>query len=75
MNSDISIILPLGEVILTREWLRIVSINISDKKLYADLVIINMQDFDVILRMNLLSKYNAIIHCHEKKVEFHPMDK
>ena len=24
--------------------------------------------------MDLLSKYNAVIHCHKKKVVFHPMD-
>ena len=51
MNNDFSIALPSGEEILTREWLRAVPIIISDRKLYVDLVILDMQDFDVILGM------------------------
>ena len=39
-----------------------------------DLVIIDMQYFDVVLRMDLLSKYNAIIYCRKKKVIFHPVE-
>ena len=34
-----------------------------------------MQEFDVILEMNLLSKYNATIHCRKKKVALNLMDK
>ena len=33
-----------------------------------------MQDFDVILGMNLLSKYNVIIHCHKKKMVIYLTD-
>ena len=71
MTSDFSIALTLGEKILTKELLRVVLIIIRYRELYVDLMTLIMQDFDVILGMDLLSKYNAIIHGHHKKVVFH----
>ena len=64
MNSNFHIVLPLGEEIVTRKWLRVVPIIISDREFYVELVILDMQDFDVILVMDLLSKYNVVIHGH-----------
>lgn len=72
MNSDFSISLPSNEAILIRELLTIVPIMTSHRKLYLDLVIIDIQDFDVILGMDLLSKYSVIIHYRRKNVVFNP---
>ena len=38
----------------------------------ADLVILDIHDFDVILRMDWLCKYHANIDCHKKIVLFQP---
>ena len=35
-------------------------------------MILNMHDYDVILRMDFLGKYNATIECRSKKVKFRP---
>ena len=41
------------------------------QKLEVDLVSLPLQMFDVILGMDVLIKYQAIIDCYKKKVEFH----
>ena len=45
---------------------------ISERELCADLVILDMTDYDVILGMDFLSKYGAIIDCKAKTVGFKP---
>ena len=44
----------------------------ADRELSADLVLIRMVDYDVILGMDFLGKYNATIECKKKKVVFQP---
>ena len=53
-------------------WLRVVSVVISERKLCADLVMLDMSDYDVILGMYFLSKYGAMIDCKAKTVGFKP---
>ena len=38
----------------------------------VDLIVLEMVDYDVILGMDWLSKYNATIFCRRKKVVFQP---
>ena len=38
----------------------------------VDLIVLEMVDYDVILGMDWLSKYNAIIYCRRKKEVFQP---
>ena len=40
----------------------------------VDLVVLDMVDYDVILGMDWLSKYNASIFCRRKKVVFQPFE-
>ena len=40
---------------------------ISKRELKADLVMLDMTDYDVILGMDFLSKYGAMINCKDKK--------
>ena len=48
--------LPSGDVMLSNCWLRAVPMIVDDRELFADLIILNMHDFDVILGMDWLSK-------------------
>ena len=48
---------------------------ISERELCADLVMLDMTDYDVILGMDFLSKYGAIIDCKAKTVGFKPHGK
>ena len=45
---------------------------ISGRELYVDLVILNMYDYDVILGMDSLRKYNATIKCQSRKIIIRP---
>ena len=47
----------------------------SGRELLADLVRLTMQDYDVILRMDFLRKYNAMIKCQSRRVIFRPPGK
>ncbi|KAL5538416.1 hypothetical protein UlMin_046127 [Ulmus minor] len=65
--------LPLGEVMLSTCWLCAVPMIVDDRELFADLIVLDMHDFDVILGMDWLSKYNATIDCQKRQVIFEPM--
>ncbi|KAL5549921.1 hypothetical protein UlMin_000097 [Ulmus minor] len=66
--------LPSGEILLSSYWLREVPINIADKELRVDLVILKMVDYDVILGMDFLGEYGASIDCKARIVRFNPCD-
>ncbi|KAL5555306.1 hypothetical protein UlMin_037542 [Ulmus minor] len=66
--------LPSGEILLSSYWLREVPINIADKELQVDLVILKMVDYDVILGMDFLGEYGASIDCKARIVRFNPCD-
>ena len=46
-------------------------INIVGRELFADLILLHMRDFDVILGIDWLSTYHAIVEFFEKRVIFH----
>ena len=55
---------------------------IEGRELLADLVFLDMRDFDVILGMDWLASYHASVHCFEKKdgsmrlcIDFHELKK
>ncbi|KAL5546780.1 hypothetical protein UlMin_006467 [Ulmus minor] len=64
--------LPSGAVMLSNKWLRDMPIIVDDRELNVNLVVLEMHDYDVILGMDWLSKYNAKIDCHKKRVSFEP---
>ncbi|KAL5577023.1 hypothetical protein UlMin_018722 [Ulmus minor] len=55
--------LPSGEVLLSVYWLLTVPIILLERELYVDLIVLDMYDYDVILGMDFLEKYNATIEC------------
>ncbi|KAL5556154.1 hypothetical protein UlMin_038390 [Ulmus minor] len=65
-------VLPSGDIMLSSYWLRAVPVVISERELCANLVMLDMTDYDVILGMDFLSKYGAMIDCKAKAVGFNP---
>ncbi|KAL5540696.1 hypothetical protein UlMin_043348 [Ulmus minor] len=65
-------VLPSGDIMLSSYWLRAVPVVISERELCADLVMLDMTDYDVILGMDFLSKYGAMMDCKAKAVGFNP---
>ncbi|KAL5567329.1 hypothetical protein UlMin_030493 [Ulmus minor] len=64
--------LPSGDVLVSTQWLREILVLVANRELYVDLIILSMCDYDVILGMDFLSKYNATIECRYRRVVFRP---
>ena len=65
-------VLPSGEILFSNYWLRAVPMVVAGRVLSVDLVILDMIDYDVILGMDFLGKYNVTIECTSKKARFNP---
>ncbi|XP_075521411.1 uncharacterized protein LOC142554631 [Primulina tabacum] len=65
-----NIVLPLGDVICPTSVIKACPVQVNEETFFADLIVIPMIEFDVILGMDWLSSYRAIIYCVEKTVRF-----
>ena len=65
--------LPSGEILLSDYWIRHVPIIICGREMYVNLIVIDLYDYDVILGMDFLGKYNAVIDCPSRTVTFKPI--
>lgn len=70
LNFDLSISTPLGSSLLTNLVVKAYSIFIGDWELLADLILLEMHDFDVILGMDWLAADHATLDCFGKRVIF-----
>ena len=48
-------------------------ITVEDKELSVDLIVLDMDEYEVILGRDWLSKYHIKIDCRKKIVVFHPL--
>ncbi|TYJ96331.1 pol protein [Cucumis melo var. makuwa] len=72
LSSVLSVSTPFGEVLLSKEKIRACQIEIANQMLDVTLLVLDMQDFDVILGMDWLSANHASIDCFGKEVVFNP---
>ena len=72
INQTFKTALPSRQTLLSSYWLRHVPIIIAGRELFVNLVILEMFDYDIILGMDFLGKYNANIECQARKVTFKP---
>ncbi|XP_060973969.1 uncharacterized protein LOC133039158 [Cannabis sativa] len=70
--SGFGTLLPSGDLIVSTRWIRSLSFWIDGCELTANLIELQMSDFDIILGMDFLSKYGATIDCKRKMVVFEP---
>ncbi|XP_022856219.1 uncharacterized protein LOC111377372 [Olea europaea var. sylvestris] len=68
-----SVTIPFGDVQQTNLIITACVILIENRELYADLIVLKMKDYDIILGMDWLSKYQATIDCMRKSVTFQPL--
>ncbi|KAL5541785.1 hypothetical protein UlMin_009495 [Ulmus minor] len=61
--------LPSGDVLISTHWLRAIPVLVSNRELYVDLIMLDLHDYDVILGMDFLSKYNATIECRHRRLK------
>ncbi|XP_062104277.1 uncharacterized protein LOC133815455 [Humulus lupulus] len=75
MSEVFSTMLPSREILYSTHWFGGgggVSICIDGRELYADIIMLEMHDYEVILGMDWLSKYNVTIDCRKKTVILKP---
>ena len=72
INQNFRTVLPSEEVLISDHWIRHVPIVICGRELFADLIIIDIFDYEVILRMDFLGKYAVKIDCRRRQVTFRP---
>ncbi|XP_073049492.1 uncharacterized protein [Primulina eburnea] len=70
VSVQFNIVLPSGEEIWTNSIIKACPVLMGSRLLYADLIVISMVAFDVILGMDWLSAYRAVIECVSKTVKF-----
>ena len=69
MNFDL-ILAPMGDSIVTRRRVKNCPVMIGYLEMPIDLVLIDLQDFDVILGMDWLASYHAFVDCFGKQMTF-----
>ncbi|KAA0056439.1 gag protease polyprotein [Cucumis melo var. makuwa] len=72
LGSVLSVSTPSGEVLLSKEKIKACRVEIANHMLDVTLLVLDMQDFDVILGMDWLSANHANIDCFGKEVVFNP---
>ncbi|KAA0066508.1 ty3-gypsy retrotransposon protein [Cucumis melo var. makuwa] len=72
LSGVLSVSTPSGEVLLSKEKIKACQIEIANQMLDVTLLVLDMQDFDVILSMDWLSANHASIDCFGKEVVFNP---
>ncbi|KAL4030000.1 hypothetical protein IC575_008231 [Cucumis melo] len=72
LNGVLSVSTPSGEVLLSKEKIKACRVEIANQMLDVTLLVLDMQDFDVILGMDWLSANHASINYFRKEVVFNP---
>ncbi|KAA0040880.1 pol protein [Cucumis melo var. makuwa] len=72
LNGVLSVSTPSGEVLLSKEKIKACQVEITNQMLDVTLLVLDMQDFDVILGMDWLSANHASIDYFRKEVVFNP---
>ncbi|XP_077242571.1 uncharacterized protein LOC143883093 [Tasmannia lanceolata] len=70
MNHDLCISTPVGSDLVANSVSKMCPIRIWDRELVADLILLDLYDFDVILDMDWLSAHHALVDCNKKIVNF-----
>ncbi|KAA0045470.1 ty3-gypsy retrotransposon protein [Cucumis melo var. makuwa] len=72
LSGVLSVSTPSREIFLSKEKIKACQIEIANQMLDVTLLVLDMQDFDIILGMDWLSADHASIDCFRKEVIFNP---
>ena len=59
---------PNGDIMISERIVLGSRLVIQNKDFPADLIVLGIHDFDIVLGMNWLSKHRATLDCHKKEV-------
>ena len=68
LGFDLNVSTPLGEIVRVNNICRDCLVYIDKAELEANLILLPLREFDVILGMDWLTKHHAIVNCFTKKV-------
>ncbi|KAJ1405132.1 Zinc finger, CCHC-type [Sesbania bispinosa] len=70
LDETLAVTTPVGEILLVDCVYRSCVVSIEGKELFANLIALDMVDFDVILGMDWLASHYATLDCHNKVMKF-----
>lgn len=72
MHMDFLLIVStsLGKAMLAELVCKTCTLRIGDRELTIDLILLDLDDFDIILGIKVLASYHAIVNCYTKEVLF-----
>ncbi|XP_070005813.1 uncharacterized protein [Nicotiana sylvestris] len=70
LNDPFLVSTPVGEYLLAEYVYRACQIRVEGRDTLADLIVLDMNDFDMLMGMDWLSSCYAIVVCHAKIVKF-----
>jgi hypothetical protein len=70
MEVGVVVSTPVGKSVICSKLVKVFPIHIEGRTLIANLIVFNIEGFDIILRMDWLSNNHAIIDCHNKEIIF-----
>ena len=71
LGGRMRVSLPVGDPLFSDRVVRDSRVLIGGQEFPADLVALNMRDFDVVLGMVWLSRHRATLDCYKKEVKLH----
>ena len=71
LEGRMRVSLPAGDPLLANRVVRESRVLIEEQEFPADLVALDMRDFDVVLGMDWLSRHRATLDCYKKEVKLH----
>ncbi|GJZ03819.1 putative reverse transcriptase domain-containing protein [Tanacetum coccineum] len=69
-NDALSTSTPMGNIVIISHEFRNCLLRVGDIIRYANLLLLEISEFDIILGMDWLTKHRATIDCHTKRVIF-----
>ena len=75
LEGRMRVSLPVGDPLFSDRVVRDSRVLIGGQEFPADLVALDMRDFDVVLGMDWLSRHRAILDCYKKEVKLHRLGK
>ncbi|KAL9268383.1 Transposon Ty3-I Gag-Pol polyprotein-like protein, partial [Drosera capensis] len=68
MLEQIQVGLPTGEIVTCKLVVPRASVVIGEEELPVDLIVLDLHDFEIVLGMNWLERYKAVMDCKKKTI-------
>ncbi|KAK8930760.1 hypothetical protein KSP39_PZI016487 [Platanthera zijinensis] len=70
LDTSLNVKFPSGELVMSSQGIQKCPIFLGGFLAFADLKLLDLEDFDVILGMDWLSSYDVVIQCKQKRLDF-----